>query len=67
MTDIEKARRHAIAQYREKHRPHRKPTRFEQILLDVGCQNFAEGWDAAVKALQECESIRQIAMPFSRA
>jgi hypothetical protein len=66
MTDIEKARRHAIAQYREQHRPHRKPTPFEQVLLNVGCRTFAEGFDAAVKAQQECEDMRQIAMPFSK-
>ena len=49
--EVEQARKKAIAVYREKHRPHRKPTTWEAVLLDVGCQKFADGSDAAVKVL----------------
>jgi hypothetical protein len=41
-----------VAAYREAHRPHRKPTAFEAVLRDVGAKTFAEGFDAAVKAMK---------------
>ena len=52
MTKIDDAKRKAVAAYRKQQRGRGKLTTFEQVLLDVGCQTFAKGFDAAVRALK---------------
>jgi hypothetical protein len=51
-TEIEQAKAKAVKAYQRRNHVAAKMTPFEQVLYDVGTKTFAEGFDAAVKAMK---------------